>query len=286
MYWYDNCSVSGKICVMLLTTGCSVVYGAELDEKNWYSEEHWEKTFSHHLSKHLGVDYTCLAKCGNSNHKIFRDLMQWFIDDNVSSTSFDQNTRLSNCTHMVVLWSHVDRDEFFSFKNLGIEKVEQRLTDSSDMCLRQYQKNGLNVHEILTENQRKTLDDFNKEFRNFELDMIRTCVYMQTIQMLCENHNIKLIQGFMDDSPYLKLLKSFKKNEGEPKRKIYYSRLKKNMNRMLKTLKKNSRIGLGRPYPRSFYSILGDDDILKYGHPNSEKHKEYARYLYRIFQED
>ena len=64
----------------LLTTGCSFVWGDELDGYDNNPPTHWDKTFTYKLADTLGLEPVIIAECGNSNHKIYRDLIDYLTD--------------------------------------------------------------------------------------------------------------------------------------------------------------------------------------------------------------
>lgn len=276
---------------MLLTSGCSVTYGAELNESDWFAEDHWPKTFTHKLAEKLGLDYTCIAKCGNSNYKIFRELTRWFTQEHVSKAGYSNNDKVtpSNCTHMVVLWSAFHRDEIYwdTKKPDDISQYKKICKEENDnMGLIQYSHNGVNIDNILTEDQLNVLKNMWSTYKRGghkgKLDLV---VFMLNIQYLCELHGIKLLQGTMQNDLFRNQCKALKKLSKHPNKieKDYHHQLKL----MLNDLNPTSRIGFNRYHPIISDKFLGEshEKRLKYGHPNAEVHAEYAEYLYNIFQE-
>lgn len=279
---------------MLLTTGCSVTYGAELDEGHWFSDKHWEETFSHKLAEKLGMDYTCIAKCGNSNYKIFRELTRWFAQDHISSAAYSNNERVipSNCTHMVVLWSQFHRDEIYTTRHIdNFIKQHGRSYNSREkdqMGLQQYAHDGENVRNYLDDNELDVLKTMWKTHKSggqkAKLDLV---VFMLNIQLLCEKHGIKLLQGTMKNDlfrSHCKSLSRFKKDPRSPTEAQYIHNLKS----MLSDLKITSRIGFNHYREITSTEFVGKnyEHVLRHGHPNAIVHAEYAEYLYNIFQEN
>ncbi len=266
---------------MLLTTGCSIVYGAELDEDDWFSEKHWEETFSHKLAEKLDIGYTCLAKCGNSNHKIFRDLIQWF-NGRIASSVTNQGTTPDNCTHMVVIWSQWFRNEFFSDK---LDNTPSAWSDHDELHLGFVQghhncsniKDFVHWQEWLAQEQ-----SYRDVYYRGHKQIADLITYMQTIQKLCQLHNIKLVQGEMSNSFWLRICELCSVNESKI-HKVY----KTSVSGMLKTLDKTSKVGFKHYTPIMSKEFLGENNEkkLKFGHPNAKVHAEYAEYLYTIFQE-
>ena len=272
---------------MLLTTGCSIVYGAELDEDDWFSEEHWEETFSHKLAQHLNIDYTCTAGCGNSNRKIFRDLIRWFSDGTIPYHSNNQKTNITNCTHMVVLWTQWFREEIFAKKCGKIENASDDAPVYSDMGFLQYTRDARNIGSVLSS---KDLKIHKEYWENYLIDgqkhLTELVTFMTTIQLLCENYGIKLVQGTtLRDFSY-----HWSRIVSESKECEFTKQYCSKMRDMMGNLHKTSKIGM----TKNTYScimtkkFLGEKWIkmLKCGHPNAEVHTEYAEYLYNIFQEN
>ena len=270
---------------MLLTTGCSIVYGAELDEDDWFSEEHWTETFSHKLAQHLNIDYTCTAGCGNSNRKIFRDLIRWFSDDNIPKYANNQKTNLTNCTHMVVFWTQWFREEIFATRCGEIEKGDDGIGQHSDMGFIQYAKDAKNISKILSPMDLKIHHDYWKGYLiDGQKHLTELVIYMKTIQLLCEQHGIKLVQGTI-----LNDFKSYWSNIVKSKGCEFTDEYCDKMRDMLGNLSKTSKIGISDTYDCFMTKrFLGEKWIksLTYGHPNAEAHAEYAEYLYNIFQEN
>lgn len=270
---------------MLLTSGCSITYGAELIPDDWYHPDHWELTFSHKLAEKLGVEYTCLAKCGNSNYKIYRELIRWFTEGRISEKCNNQVVRPSNCTHMVVLWSQWMRDEIFS--RIHDSKPESDLSpswDNMNMGFIQYRSAGSNISDHLSPKAYELLQNhwfkFKKDGQKMMTDQL---VFMQSIQTLCDAYGIKLIQGTIS-TRFWSTLNSLKQDEGSKTLTNFSS----NMREMIVSLRDTSRIGFGKFKTMYPYFVSKEDKkrLLKYGHPNAAAHTEYAEYLYTIFQEN
>lgn len=270
---------------MLLTTGCSIVYGAELDEDNWFSEEHWEETFSHKLAQHLNIDYTCTAVCGASNRKIFRDLIRWFSDGNISKYANNQKTNVTNCTHMVVLWSQWIREEIFATRCGEIENGDDGIHLHSDLGFIQYAKDAKNIKSVLSPTDLQIHKDYWDRYLNEgHKHLTELLIYMKTIQLLCEQHGIKLVQGSV-----LKDFKAFWSDIVKKEKECEFTHeYCAKMRNMLGNLSKTSKIGITGYDCFMTKKFLGEKwwRSLRFGHPNAEAHTEYAEYLYNIFQEN
>ena len=89
---------------MLLTAGCSFVWGDELDGFDQDPPTHQRLTFTHLLADKLGIDYVNRGVCGACNDKIFREVTDWL-----------HNHPDELPTHMVVMWSAFQRAEVVEY---------------------------------------------------------------------------------------------------------------------------------------------------------------------------
>lgn len=266
---------------MLLTAGCSMVYGDELDEENGLKEnEHWSLTFTHKLSESLGIKYSTLSDKGASNHLIFRRLIQWFAGDPTLCLHHDDSVTPETCTHMVVLWSEIDRSEVYMHGNSDycdhaglyqVRKAGQHIDDDVvDWDVSDEKKNAISryYHQVAKDNR---------------ISIIHLLTYIKTIEQLCKLNNIKLIQGAADNSIRRSIAKAHRKDDSNDSWKFYFSKL-------INPLSRTSKIGItGRVrHGLDFRSFVKQKPkrILTRGHPNAESHAEYAEYLYTIFQEN
>ena len=94
---------------MLLTNGCSFVWGDELDGYDDSPPTHEEYTFTYKLSEQLGIPYVNIAQCGSCNQKIFRDTTDYL------------RTCKELPTHIVILWSSWQREEVAENHPIGYE---------------------------------------------------------------------------------------------------------------------------------------------------------------------
>jgi hypothetical protein len=266
---------------MLLTAGCSMVYGDELHEENGLKgNSHWPLTFTHKLSEHLGIKYSTLSRNGASNHLIFRRLIQWFAGDPTLCLHHDDSVTPETCTHMVVLWSEIDRSEVYMHGNSdycednGLYQVrragEHIDTDVVDWDISDEKKDAINkyYHQVTKDNH---------------VSILHLLTYIKTIEQLCKLNNIKLIQAAGDASIRRGIAKSHIKGASNDSWKVYFSKL-------INPLSKTSKIGITGKIKHGLdfrtFTTQKPNRLLMLGHPNAEAHAEYAEHLYNIFQED
>ena len=245
---------------MLVTNGCSFVWGDELE--GYETEQHWHHTFTHKLSEKLEVPYVNLATCGACNQKIFRDTTDY----------------LRNCkekpTHLVILWSAWQREEVAENhpEKFDIERNIKRY-----QCMTQISPaRVINLKPEL----REVIDNYYDCYDVERTGIIRTLNYMTTMEMICESMGIKLIQGVFHRRMYENMIECLHpkhRNSDNP-----WTKWMDYIIHSLGSLKDTSRIGLGRYV--DIYTLAIDNYTVKpYSHPDEDAHTEYARLLKHIF---
>jgi hypothetical protein len=240
---------------MLLTAGCSFVWGDELDGYDNTPPTHWEHTFTDILAKKMGIDYVNLGRCGAGNEQIFR-LITDCLHDNP-----DQQI-----THMVVLWSAWQRKEWVEYHpSEGDVKVVRELDVT--------QFSGLRCYDTRT-------------------DIMQTLSKMKMIELLCESRGIKLIQGVFHRrnwSNVMAVLTDAEVGEGIPVHPDMQidkvPEYKEWLTESLKSLKTTSRIGMGKSGVIKDLYALGKQfgDIKEFGHPGEKTNLAYANLLFETF---
>lgn len=249
---------------MLLTNGCSFVWGDELIGYDDSPPSHHASTFTHHLSQYLGMPYINLATCGACNQKIFRDTIDYL-----------KNPDNQKPTHIVILWSAWQRDELAENHPRGFEdevKIQRW------QCMTQWSPSRLHN---LRETTQKPLDIYIDYADLNRTGIIRTISYMKTMELLCDVMGIKLIQGGFHIRMWENLLESTKpryhKTEAPWTEWINY------VHNSLSELKDSSRVGLGT-YVDLFSFAEDNHTIREHGHPDEDAHREYADLLSHIFE--
>mgnify|MGYP001181471967 FL=1 len=161
----------------LLTTGCSFVWGDELDGYDNNPPTHWDKTFTYKLADTLGLEPVIIAECGNSNHKIYRDLIDYLTDPENDDPEM-----------IFVSWSAFKRHELFEIKE---EDFEERQKIKRFQHMTQYSPERF--HWLNKEN-REITELFINLVWNYETPMMHLLTQMKALQALCDAKGIKIMQ--------------------------------------------------------------------------------------------
>lgn len=247
---------------MLYANGCSFVWGDELDGCYDDPPTHHPLTFVSHIAKKLGIPYVNEASCGASNHKIFRDTMLWLSSE-----------KSEKCTHVIVLMSAWTRDELPY--DILKEQEEMYHVHRHDSIV-QYSDERIGRIGYMNKSAKKTLSnylDFEKR-HGYRKYISQQLPYMIAIDQICKSRGIKLIMGSFHERNWYDIIGVIKKQRKGGTIKDW----NKLVDRMLKSLPKNSSVGLG--VGESFYAFCDKIDAIKpKGHPDEKGHALYADYL-------
>jgi hypothetical protein len=247
---------------MLLTNGCSFVWGDELEGYDNDPPTHWEHTFAHKLSKSLGIPYVNIAQCGSCNQKIFRDTTDY----------------LRTCeelpTHIVILWSAWQREEVAENHPKDYETIRNI---KRFQCMTQISPSRLN---IVKPELGKVLDEYYDYYDCVRTGIVRTINYMTHMQWLCDKLDIKLIQGCFHVRMWENMIETM--NPRYHKTQAPWTEWMNYVQESLGALKDVSRVGLGR-YEDFFSTAYNNHTIKPYGHPDEDSHTTYADFLHHIF---
>jgi len=244
---------------MLLTCGCSFVWGDELEGCYDDPPNHWRHTFTSLLAKRLRVDYINLAACGNGNDKIFRDVMTYLTDPNRRQP-----------THMVILWSSWQRTEMAEPDNSHHAGRNIQRFDSTS------QFSPERIHNILPKKWGAAHAWFDRAY-DVRTDILRQLPLMIAMQEICDLRGIKLIQGAFHDRMMDNIMWSLKGGDSGD-----FTAWNKKFGDLFGKLRSESRVGLGKYETlRSVSERL--KDIKPNAHPGEASHSEYAGMLYGIF---
>jgi hypothetical protein len=248
---------------MLLTNGCSFVWGDELEGYDNDPPTHWGHTFTHKLSELLGIPYVNIATCGACNQKIFRDTTDYL-------RKCDQLP-----THIVILWSAFQREEVAENHPEGYELFRNI---KRYQCMTQISPSRLNNVKPELE---QLLDQYYDYYDVTRTGIIRTINYMTHMQWLCESLGIKLIQGVFHARMWETISQCM-----HPKYRTTRSPWTEWMDYVgesIGELKDTSRVGMGRYV--DFYSVaLKEYTIKPHQHPDEDAHTAYADLLAHIFE--
>jgi hypothetical protein len=268
---------------MLLTTGCSFVWGDELKGFDTSPTTHWPSTFTHLLSEHLDLPWENAGSCGASNHKIFRDLCQWF---NGKDYSFSKRLRQNKIatpetvTHMVVLWSAWQRDEVPVAVHPSVED-EHNIQRFDNVT--QYSPHRIGTIGYLPTDMKQVTSDYFHIHSDHRKDVMQNLPYWLAVQQMAKAHNIKLIQGCFHDVMWREICEIMA--DKEPLLKEYRTMI----GDMLGQLDRSGRIGLGR-FKTLHGLVLQSDpkeglNLYPHGHPNEKTQVVFAEQLKNIFKE-
>ena len=244
---------------MLVTNGCSFVWGDELD--GYEDNQHEHLTFPYLLSKQLKTPLTNLATCGACNQKIFRDTV-------------DHLGKHDDVTHLVIIWSAWQRHETAETHPTG---YEEEMKIQRWECMTQISPSRLDyLHPDLS----KVLDPYYDAVESTRDGIISTVTYMDAIKLLCEAKNIKLVQGVFHERMWVNYIDCF-----TPKSTTKYNWGEYNdwIKRKVDSLPDHHRLGMGK-YTDLFKLARTKYTIKPFGHPDEDAHKEYAELIYHIYR--
>ena len=251
---------------MLLTSGCSFVWGDELEGFDNNPPTHEHLTFTHLLAKKMGMPYVNQGLCGSCNERIFRDLITYLSDPTKTKP-----------THMVVMWSAWQRDE-----------IAEPMTESREEQLNLYRPNGFTQY---SPERTQNLSNYDRDTR-LRRDLLKryyeTCydsrtvlmegiTRMKTIQLLADSLGIKLIQGTFHNRAWNNILATLNTKDIPQYNKLLVD--------SISSLHKTSRVGMGRY--KDLYTLAEElDDVKPFGHPGERTQVVFADMLKTIFVEE
>jgi len=259
---------------MLLTAGCSFVWGDELEGFDQDPPTHWGRTFTSIVARKLGIDYVNRGVCGACNEKIFRE-----VTDFLHTTS-------EEVTHLVVMWSAWQRKEVVEYMPPDREVKIGRQNDVT-------QFSSLRTDVIHNKKIRNSMEHWYNTSYDSKTDIMHTISNMKALEIICEAKNIKLIQGVFhnrnwsslmcilkDKYPYDATRDSYK-NENLSIEDI--AEYKKWITDSIGSLQPTSRVGLGKG--KDLYTI-GEElaDIKEFGHPGERSQEVFSEFLLETFK--
>lgn len=259
---------------MLLTAGCSFVWGDELDGYDNAPPTHWKHTFTDILAKKMGIDYVNLGRCGAGNEQIFR-----LITDHL------HNYPDQPITHMVVLWSAWQRKEWVEY-----QPSERDVKIARELDVTQF--SSLRTHNLYTKKIRESVDDWFERCYDTRTDIMHTLSKMKMIELLCEARGIKLIQGSFHRrnwSNVMAILTDAELAKGVPIHPdMQISKVPEYREWLVSSLgklKSTSRVGMGNksPVPDLYTLGISNNDIKEFGHPGEKANAQYANLLFEMF---
>ena len=257
---------------MLLTAGCSFVWGDELDGYNTEPPSHWHLTFTHLLAEKLAMPYENMGMCGSSNHRIFRDVIDHLHDPTKE-----------NPTHMVIIWSAWQRSEIV--EEMAVER-ENDIGIRRSLDHTQFSPQRV---EVLNKGRRKRhLMDYYNGLYDSKTDIGHGITKMKSMEVICDAMGIQLVQGVFHGRCWQNILKILQnqpstRGSDDALRSEYVPEFAHWLKNSIKSLKDTSRVGLGKSL--SLFSIgYRLDDLKPYQHPGEKSQVVFADFLYEQFQ--
>ena len=246
---------------MLLTNGCSFVWGDELEGFDNDPPTHYQYRFSEILAKKLNMPLANIATCGACNMKIFRDTIDYLMTN-------------PKPEYVVILWSAWQRGEVA--ENLSKEE-EEALKIQRWQCMSQISPNRI---QCVRPEKQKSLSLYYRDVQQSRADVLQGLSLMKAMQLTCDSMGIKLLQGVFHNKMWKNILATFDSKSRDENWGDLIDYLKAS----LSLLRPECRIGLG--YYTDMYT-LGElkHSIKPYGHPDEATNAEYADILYNIILE-
>ena len=148
---------------MYLTSfGCSFIFGNELSDDGWGTEYATPShlTWTAHLSRHLGLNYNCLARPGSGNLQILTAVL---------------NAAAVNPSEVFVIgWTWIDR---FDYNIKNSERWQTIMPNDTTELAKTYYR------------------DIHSQYR----DKLITLMYIKLAIDTLKSKNIKFIMTYMDD---------------------------------------------------------------------------------------
>lgn len=259
---------------MLLTAGCSFVWGDELEGFDNDPPTHQHLTFTHLLAEKLGIEYVNRGVCGACNEKIFRE-----VTDHLHANP-------NKITHIVVLWSAWQRDEWVEYM-----PPERQLKIGRQNDITQF--SSLRTQMIYDRTVRNLKDAWYWDGYNSRTDITHTLSKMKALEIICDAAGIKLIQGIFHRRNWENIIAHLTNQVPEeapygPDEMPWGDRIEavpeweKWLMNSMGSLKDTSRVGMGRGL--DMFTLSGQvGDMKPYGHPGEKTQVIFADELYEKF---
>jgi len=258
---------------MLLTAGCSFVWGDELDGFDQNPPTHNNLTMTHLLATSMKMDYINMGICGSCNDRIFRHVTDYLADP-----------KKENPSHMVIIWSAWQRQELVEHMS---PYREANVCASRPENATQYSPVRLNV--IGDREVRASLQKYYKDLYDCRTDIMHGITMIKTMELLCQSLGIKLIQGVFHYRCWSNIM-SVLNEEGAYDDGKQHQDLgstpdyRKWLKDSLGALSPNSRLGLGRG-PSMYEVAKSHHDVKEFGHPGEITQIAYSQMLKKMFDD-
>jgi hypothetical protein len=225
------------------------------------------------------VKCSIIAGIGNSNDKIYR---------NVISRLHDPTKK--DPTHMVVVWSHLNRQEVALNKPNDPEHVKLGFRYNKDGKRSNWSLHtNVNMFQFSPSRPEwahsgkiNIINNYYKDLWNEHTSILDLLTKMQSLELICQSKGIKLIQ-----CQYTASTKDTLTSCMDMKRFSHMNPWRENVEKILKGLRKESKVGL-QPDELGFDMNTRANKLgqtLRYGHPNESVHTWYAKQLEKLFKD-
>lgn len=260
---------------MLLTAGCSFVWGDELEGFDKNPPTHQKLTWTHLLAERLGMDYINMGICGSCNDRIFRHV-----------TDYLHNPENEKPSLVIVIWSAWQRKELVEHMApnrewaMGVNRPENAT-----------QYSPVRTKVLASRRTREILDEYYTTTYDSRTDIMHGLTQMKAVELICDSLGIPVIQGVFHSRCWANVLSVLKgkgaHDDGEAVEHKFlgetpeYARWVKDA---LGSLRSTSRLGLGRG--PSLYQIGKKiDDIKEFGHPGERTQELWAELMENTYKD-
>ena len=260
---------------MLLTAGCSFVWGDELKGFDDNPPTHWDLTFTHLLAEKLGIEYSNRGFCGACNDKIFRE-----VTDFLHSHPYKDKV-----THIVVMWSAWQRKEVVEYMPPERDVKIGRQSNTT-------QFSQLRTETIYSKEWRAAYKSMFDNAYDSKTDIMHTVSKMKALEVICDAAGIKLIQGVFHSRNWSNIMSILTdQHPDDASSKITAKELridsipeyKQWLKDSLGALKDTSRIGMGRG--KDLFTLCRSiKDMKEFGQPGEKTQVLFADLLHETFE--
>ena len=258
---------------MLLTAGCSFVWGDELKGFDNNPPTHWDLTFTHLLAEKMNIEYSNRGFCGACNDKIFREVTDFL----------HSHPNKDKVTHVVVIWSAWQRKEVVEYM-----PPERDVKIGRQNNVTQFSQ--LRTETIYDKHWRRAYTQMFDDAYDSKTDIMHTLSKMKSLEIICESKGITLLQGVFHKRNWSNIMSiltdkcpddAAEKIQKKERRIESIPEYKEWLIKSIDNLKDTSRIGMGKG--TDLYTLGSSiKDIKEYGHPGEKTQILFANQLHEL----
>lgn len=249
---------------ILLTNGDSFTYGDELAGFDNDPPTHEHHTYTYKLASLLGRKYVNLAHNGSSNDKIYRRTMDYLINGREEIDA------------VVITWSNFGRFEICeNYHMIGDKLVDIPQESNMNQIIMSHKRDRFtfDVGDTSMPMRKTILTRYCESVLTMQTQIIKTLMYMNHIQYICDLRGIPIVQGVIHGDMYNNILATLR-NEG-------WDDYKYKVTEYFNDLREECKIGLGQ-YIDLYYLGKTKYSLKQRGHACEESHTHYAEMIYDI----